>query len=180
MKTYNDVFVEELVVRQRPVFVTLIRLGTVLLGIVLTIAFYFLTGWFLGSYGSALFPALFALVCIGVFMVFRYSGLEYEYSFYSGDVDIDRIRGKRRRKRMMSFNCRDIDLMAPYSEKYESTIAGNFAHKLDARGSGQGMRDWIILINSANGERSVLAISPSDRMINAFRQFTRRDKFKED
>ena len=177
MKTYKDVFVEELVVRQRPLMVALLKAGIVVLAIILTIAFYFLTG-LLGQYGSALFPALFAVVCIAAFLGFRFLGLEYEYSFYSGDVDIDKIIGKRKRSNVMSFNCRNVELMAPYSEKYDKELES--AEILDARGSGAGERDWIALIKSETGEKKVLAFSPSDRMLDAFRQYVRGGKLKEE
>ncbi len=175
MKTYKDVFVEELVVRQRPLIVALLRVGIIILALVLIVAFYFVTGMLLGEYGSALFPALFAVVCIGVFLAFRFLGLEYEYSFYSGDVDVDKIIGKRKRMTVLSFNCRDIELMAPYSEKYDPELEN--AKLVDARGSGAGDRDWIILIKSETGERSALAFSPSERMLDAFRQYVRGGKF---
>ena len=109
MKTYNDVFAEDLVVRQRPLFVALVRCGSIVAGILLTIGAYFVTGMVLKNYSSAVFPMLFALIVIGVVMVFRFTGLEYEYSFYSGDVDIDKIVGKRKRTRLISFNCRDVE-----------------------------------------------------------------------
>lgn len=178
MKTYRDVFVEELVVRQRPLMVTLAKTGIVLLAVVLTVAFYFITGMLLGEYGAALFPALFALVCIAAFLGFRFLGLEYEYSFYSGLVDIDRIVGKRRRSEIMSFDCRDVELIAPYSEKYDAQLKD--AKLIDARGSGVGQRDWIVLVKSETGERSVLAFSPSDRMLDAFRQYVRGSRFMEE
>ncbi len=178
MKTYKDVFVEELVVRQRPLMVALLKVAAVLLGIVLTVAFYFVTGMFLGEFGSAVFPVLFALVCIGVFLAFRFLGLEYEYSFYSGEIDIDRIIGKRKRSTLLSFNCRDIELMTPYSESCDPLIGD--AKLIDARGSGAGQRDWIVIVKSETGEKTVLAFSPSDRMLDAFRQYVRGGKFKEE
>lgn len=178
MKTYKDVFVEELVVRQRPFIVGLIKFAAVLAGIILTIAFYFICGMLLGQYSSVLFPALFAIVCIAVFLTFRFLGVEYEYSFYSGDVDIEKILGKRKRSTVMSFSCRDVELMAPYSEKYDAELDG--INPVDARGSGAGDRDWIVVVKNDNGEKKVLAFSPSLRMQEAFRQYVRSGKFKED
>ncbi|MGI5935534.1 MAG: hypothetical protein ACOX7I_01835 [Oscillospiraceae bacterium] len=179
MKTYKDVFVEELVVRHRPAFAALLRIGAVLAGILLILAFYYLTGMVLGPYANAVFPALFALVCIGVFLVFRYMRLEYEYSFYSGDVDIDRILGKRKRTRLISFSCSDIELMAPYSPEHDNELNGQFDRKLDVRGTGKGERDWFIICNGQDGSRYIIAFSPSERLLDAFRQYVRRGKMKE-
>ena len=179
MKTYNDVFAEDLVVRQRPLFVALVRCGSIVAGILLTIGAYFVTGMVLKNYSSAVFPMLFALIVIGVVMVFRFTGLEYEYSFYSGDVDIDKIVGKRKRTRLISFNCRDVELMAPYTEANEADANGNFVQKLDVRGTGAGMRDWFVIVKSEDGSRRIFAFSPSDKMINAFRQFVRGTRFRD-
>lgn len=180
MRTYNDVFVEELVVRQRPGFTTLVRVGTAAAGIVLIVLFYYLSGLLLGEMGNAVFPALFALVCIAVFFAFRYIGLEYEYSFFSGDVDIDKIIGKRKRTNVMSFNCRDVEIMAPYGPRYESVAAGKFDQTVDARGNGKGRRDWFLVCRTTSGKRMILAFSPSDRLVGAFKQFVKRGSFKEE
>lgn len=180
MRTYNDVFVEELVVRRRPGFTALVRVGTVVAGIALTALFYYLSGLLLGEMGNAVFPALFALVCIAVFFAFRHIGLEYEYSFFSGDVDIDKIVGKRKRTGVMSFNCRDVEIMAPYGPQYERMVAGKFDQTVDARGNGKGRRDWFLICRTTDGKRMVLAFSPSDRLVGAFRQFVKRGNFREE
>jgi len=179
MNTYKDVFVEELVVRHRPAFAALMRIGAVLAGIFLILAFYYLTGMVLGPYASAVFPALFALVCIGVFMAFRYMRLEYEYSFYSGEVDIDRILGKRKRTRVISFSCSNVELMGPYSPESDSQLNGKFDRKLDVRGTGKGEKDWFIICSGQDGGRYIIAFSPSERLLDAFRQYVRRGKIRE-
>ena len=180
MKTYNDVFVEELVVRHRPAVAAAIRLGAVFLGIVLSFVFYYLTGVLLKQYSGALFPFLFAAVWVAVFLACRYVRLEYEYSFFSGDVDIERIRGKRKRDMLLSFSCRDVEIMAPYSEAYEETLSGSFDKKLDVRGTGKGEKDWFLIFRTEDGKRGVLAFSPSERMVDAFKQYIRGGKFHEE
>lgn len=179
MKKYNDVFVEELVTRRRPMFIMLVRIGTIVAALVLIGALYYLSGLLLGEYANAVFPALFAVVCIGVYLVFRNMALEYEYAFFSGDVDIDKIIGKRKRSTVMSFSCRDIEIIAPYGPKYESMISGSFDETLDARGIGAGTTDWFLICRT-NEKSKLLAFSPSDRMLEAFRGFAKKQSFKED
>lgn len=180
MKTYNDVFVEEMVKRSRPGFTLLIRAGSVVLAIVLIIVFYYFSGLLLGEYAGAVFPILFVAVWVGVFMAFRFLSLEYEYSFYSGDVDIEKIIGKRKRSAVLSFSCKDIEIMAPYGPKYEELVGGQFQKTLDVRGTGKGQRDWFIICRSQSGKRTVMAFSPSDRMLDAFRMFVKGGRFKEE
>lgn len=178
MNTYKDVFVEELVVRQTPFTVTLLRLGMLILAAVLSVVFRILTVKLLGNFAGAIYPGLFLVTWGAVFVIWRLLGKEFEYSFYSGDVDIEKIIGKRRRSNVLSFSCSRVTLMAPYSEKYDSQIKN--ARMIDARGSGNGKRDWVALINPENGEETALIFSPSDRMLDAFRQYVRGGRFKED
>lgn len=180
MKTYKDVFVEELVVRQRPGFTALVRVGTIAAALALIIAFYFLSGSLFGEYANAVFPAMFAIVIIGAFFALRYVGLEYEYSFFSGDVDVDKIVGKRKRSNVMSFSCNDVEIMAPYGPNYENMLSGQFEKTLDARGSGKGNRDWFLICRCTDGKRMVLAFSPSERLVGAFKQYVKRGCLREE
>lgn len=178
MNTYKDVFVEELVVRQTPITVTLLKLGMLIMAVVLSVVFRYLAVTLLGNFAGAVYPALFLLTWAAVFVIWRMLGKEFEYSFYSGDVDVEKIIGKRRRSNVLSFSCSRVTVMAPYSEKYDSQIKS--ARMIDARGSGAGERDWVVLINPENGEETALIFSPSDRMLDAFRQYVRGGRFKED
>lgn len=53
-----------------------------------------------------------ALIVIDVF-VFRGLNLEYEYLFVNGDLDIDKIMNKSKRKRVFSMNVADMEVLAP-------------------------------------------------------------------
>ena len=178
MKTYNDVFVEELVVRYGQGIILAVRLGFITVGAVLSLAVRYVCVSVLGEFTTAIFPALFALVWIGVFFACRFINLEYEYSFFSGDVDIDRIRGKRKRDTLVSFSCSEVEIMAPCGPAYDSMLQENFDKKTDARGSGKGERDWFLIYNLTDGGRGVLVFSPSDRLVGAFAQFLRGGRFR--
>lgn len=162
MSTFNDGFVEELVVRRQPLRDNLIRAALILAGLILCAL----------GFGTALFLPVLVLCCAGVFFAFRYIGTEYEYSFLSGDVSIDKIIGRRRRRTVLSFACRDVELFT--TEQPE----GQFEQTLDARGDGKGGRDWFLVTKAADGRRTLLAFSPSDRLLEAFRQSVRKSCFK--
>ena len=105
IKTYHDVFVEQLIRRERPGGEFLFKCGAVLLGLILITAAFILARTF--------FPFFFALVVILEFFAFVYTVKEFEYSFMNGDCDIDAIQGKRRRRTVSSYSCREVALMAP-------------------------------------------------------------------
>ncbi|MCL2030817.1 MAG: hypothetical protein FWG93_04665, partial [Oscillospiraceae bacterium] len=52
----------------------------------------------------------------------RRLNVEYEYIFTNGDIDFDIIYGRTRRKRLLSANCREFELMAPVKEEYRRGI----------------------------------------------------------
>ena len=53
-----------------------------------------------------------AMIVLDVFM-FRRLNVEYEYLFLNGDLDIDKIMNKAKRKKVFSVNVGDLELMAP-------------------------------------------------------------------
>ncbi len=52
------------------------------------------------------------MIVIDVLM-FRNLNVEYEYVFVNGDLDIDKIMNKARRKRMFSVDADQMELLAP-------------------------------------------------------------------
>lgn len=161
MKTYHDIFVEQLIRRERPGGELLFRLGCIFLGFILiTIAFVF---------GKSFFPVLFAVVIILEFFAFVYTVKEFEYSFVNGDFDIDEILGKRKRKQVFSCSAREIVSLQPVSEGAELP-AGEFTRTLDASVSKNAPDRWRMIVERQDGTREQLIFSPNDRLMAAFRE----------
>ena len=159
MKTYHDVFVEQLVRRRRPGGEAVFRLGAILLGLILiTLAFVLARNFF---------PVLFALVVILEFFAFVYTVKEFEYSFISGDVDIDLIRGKRKRSTIFSCSCRDISLMAPCGT-HEEALSEPFTRTTDASESTGGEGRWFFICQREDGSRELVYLTPNERLLDAF------------
>ena len=70
-----------------------------------------------GVAGFVIFhPLFFFVVVAGGFLtwaVVKYGDLEYEYTYIEGQLDIDRIYGKSRRKSMAKIDMEDLLLIAP-------------------------------------------------------------------
>lgn len=65
--------------------------------------------------GMILWPLLLAAVALGVasyFLIPRFD-LEYEYLYVNGELDIDRIMGKQKRKACASYSVENLEIMAP-------------------------------------------------------------------
>jgi len=165
MKVYQDVFVEQLVRRQRPGGETMFKLGTVFAGLVLITAAFLLAKNF--------FPVLFALVIILEFFAFVYTVKEYEYSFINGDVDIDKILGRRKRSTVLSVSCKEITAMAPCAG-HESTLQGSFTRTVDAAIGAKASDRWYFISERQDGSRELVYLSPNDRLLAAFKGYLGR------
>lgn len=74
-----------------------------------------------------LLPAVvFGFLCY--FMVPRFD-LEYEYLYVSGELDIDKIMGKQKRKRCASYNMDNLEILAPSN----SAELNRFKNKKDVK-----------------------------------------------
>ena len=98
----NEFYIEQLV-KQKATAPSIIMKLTCVSMVLITIFF-----WFVSE-----LPLLFALIIIVLaVLMYKRSNLEYEYQFYNGELDIDQIAGKQKRRRVFSIRLRDIDIMA--------------------------------------------------------------------
>ncbi len=66
-------------------------------------------------------PILIAAAIYGTVIYGRNFSLEYEYIFVNGVLDIDVIKGRARRKNLVSIPCRKIEYMGRMPKGYTST-----------------------------------------------------------
>lgn len=57
-------------------------------------------------------PLFLASIALAIFL-WKRTDLEFEYLYYSGEIDIDKIMGKQKRKRIFSASVKTIDIIAP-------------------------------------------------------------------
>lgn len=55
---------------------------------------------------------IFLVIGLDIF-IFRSLDVEYEYQYINGDIDIDKIMHKERRKNVFAANIKDMELLAP-------------------------------------------------------------------
>jgi len=160
MHVYNDVFVEELVRRKRFASEVVIRILIVIVAIILILAAFI----FLRPFS----PVITTLVVVVAWLGSRYTVVEYEYSFVNGELDIDQILGKRRRKNVLSVNCKTIKTF----EQYKGDEFDRRNNKIvDAARSLGSADNWVITTGIFDNGQEYLIFSPSERMIEAIRQY---------
>lgn len=167
---FDDTFVEELVVRRTTPLSMLIRILLVLFGVL-----FVLFGFLIIPY---VFPLCLAIICVAIWFLFRAQYVEYEYAFTNGDLDIDRIAGKRHRKQIVSIPESQIRVMAPYQAEYESEVVGyQVSRKYDVSASPKAADRWFLIYEPYEDDYGFLVFQPSPKMRAAMKKYL-KDRLK--
>ena len=166
----QDVYLEQLVKRKNNAVSILIRIGIVLGAVILSAAIFILSP-LAGPFSTILF-LIFALIVYGAYMAFISQSIEYEYIITNGDIDIDKIIAQRRRKRILSFKCRDIDKMGKYDANEHSSV--QYDKKYFVQDSADE-NPWYLAYTSPKRGRVLVVFSGYERVLNAMRPFLPRE-----
>ena len=163
----QDIFVEQIIQRRRSGTDYLIYVG---------LSLAFLVICFLGLFVIPMFGFLVIIAAgYGMYWVGTSRNLEFEYSVTNGDLTIDRIINRQRRKRVISFDCKDVEAIGKYkavdhqSKHYDK----KFFASLKADGSDEGA--WYITVRSAKyGGLCLVVFNPEERVLDSIRPFLPR------
>ena len=114
---------------------------------------------------------LLVAVALGVasYFVIPRTDLEYEYLFVNGEFDIDMVMAKSKRKKVMSVNLSEADLIAPLNSHKMDYYNGNSRMKTLDYSSGNPEHKRFAIIMKAGGENSRIIIEPDDEMAKAIK-----------
>lgn len=168
---YEDVFAEQLVKHKPRLKNIVIKVLAILMGVVVT-AF----GWLVTQ---NLYPVLLAAAWLGAWYIFTSENYEFEYSFTNGELDIDRIVAQRRRKRLLSTNCRTFVLMAPCDAEHEKLTENMvLARTVDYSSSPSANGRWFFVFTGTSGVMVKAIIEPTPRMLQVLKDAL-KDKVQE-
>jgi hypothetical protein len=154
----GDVFKEQIVKRKATKKDTLMRVGLILAVFVV----FFVSSIFLGGIG--LYVAFAA--GYGAYLLMGRLNVEYEYSFTNGELDIDIIYSKTRRKRLFSSHVNDFEIMAHTEDK---THMGDFPQTVEIKDFSSGdpaMSKYAFLLHQ-NGKATKVVWEPNESMLKA-------------
>ena len=121
----------------------------------------------------AAFPLFLGLVALAVVLLKRTS-LEYEYLYYAGDIDIDKIIGRQKRKRVLSTNIKDLEVLAPTGsvelQRYQDLKV------LDcSTNTGNPTYEMVVMIK---GQKTRVKFEPKEQIVDGMRMYDPRKVFK--
>ncbi len=164
-----DVFCEQLVLRKKSAAESIYKYGVIALAAML-IVFLVVFGvtFFAGSaLGVLIFIPL--LAAVGVFYLAKkmYGALdiEFEYSLTNGQFDIDKIINRNDRKRMITFECAEVERF----DKFDSSVStDNYSTRIFAANADSDSLYYFV-VNSQDNGKTIVIIEPNEKVLNGIK-----------
>ncbi len=160
----GDTFIEQLVKQRQTTSNLLKKCGL----IVLTVLSVFLV-----LLMPVLLPLPVLLIVLDVFLIKRMD-LEFEYSYFNGDLDIDKIMAKQSRKRVFSTDMESVIVVAPVGsielQPYKQLKCIDFS-------SNTGNGKVYELVTNSNGRKVKVLLEPSQELLDGMRMKAPRKVF---
>ena len=111
-------------------------------------------------------------VCVGAYYAITSRSVEYEYSITNGDITVDKIIFRRKRKRILSVDAHEVDAMGKYNPEQHrgKTYAGRYICSVN--GSGEG--SWYFSAHHPKKGYVLIVFDPEEKVLNAIRPFLPR------
>ena len=163
----NETYVEWLVKKKTPAYMTLLRI----LSVMLTVCFVLV--------GLVYVPALLIGIALGVASYFIYmnSDLEYEYLYVDKELTVDKVMAKSKRKRAAVYDMGKLEILAPV----KSWRLDNYKNRTDKAvdySSGEEKQPDTRYVMFYDGKQKVI-IEPNEELIKAIQTVAPRKVFKD-
>ena len=168
---YQDVFVECMVKKRMSGKDYLIFLGIGLAGAALIFAG--IIGFLLTGVLSIAFFA-FVGVIAGAYYLFSRRNIEFEYAVTNGDVSIDKIVSRRSRKRLTSFDSKDVEEFGDYAPKAEALKSRRVDKVIFASAYDDGHESKYVIAKSKKTGMTLIVFDPDERTVDAIKPFLPR------
>ncbi|MCD8131987.1 MAG: DUF6106 family protein [Lachnospiraceae bacterium] len=153
----NETYVEWLVDRKMTGKGKALRAGCIAL-IVLAVLFYLMT---------ASSVALFVIIIFGIatWFAFRYTKIEYEYSYVDREISVDRIANKTSRRRVAVYDLGKVEIIAPEKSVHLDGFKHKQYKKVDYTGNSKEPQNPIFIMYYNTGVQAYFELN--DEFANA-------------
>lgn len=166
-----DFFSEHIIKRKKT---TQDVMSVIITFMVAFMAFYLILVQFGAGKLAVLIPIEIALVIFGVYMVISSLNVEYEYSVTNGELDIDKIIAKRKRKKFVRLNLKDVEYFALLDDKHIAVAEDPSVDcVMDASGSIDSPNVYFVIFFN-NSQKVCLLFEPTKEMVENFANYIPR------
>lgn len=170
-----DTFSEYIVSRKKGTKEILKIAGILLALLVVMMAITVLT--FMSAAFASVSFVLLAAAIFGAYYLITGQDIEYEYIVTNGEIDVDMIIHRRKRKRLITVHSRTFDVVAPVgSAEHRSEENATYTRVIDAS-SGRDNGKAYFASFSKDGQKIKLVFEPTEKMLEAFKTFVPRNVF---
>ncbi|ADH61467.1 conserved hypothetical protein [Thermoanaerobacter mathranii subsp. mathranii str. A3] len=167
-----DAFIEKLVKRQKTSKDTLFSIGVVVAALIVVFGVIPLIPIVRNLWIFFLF--LFAYLA---YYLIRSRNIEFEYSLTNSELDVDKIIDQKKRKHVISVDCRDFEVMAKInSDKFTQDIK-TIKNRIEAV-SSMSSPDVYFAVFEDKGLKTVLFFEPNEKMIEVIARYIPRKLFR--
>ena len=164
-----DMFIEKIVRRRKSgldmLIIALIALITLVASFLLTI--------YIPQFSLLLIAGI---IYIAYIFISR-RNVEYEYAVTNGDLDIDIIINQKKRKRMLSANCKEFEVVARVNSPQYTNEIKTCKNIKDFSSHNKEAEVWFISMRK-EGQHTVILFEPLAQMIDNFAIFIPRKVFR--
>ncbi len=158
----GDLYAECLVKKERSTKDMMIKLGSIAAIVILL--------WFSIFAMLFLLPVVIVAACLVYFFVLPRTDIEYEYLYVNGELDVDMVMAKKKRKKANTFDLNQADLVAPLNSRRMEYYNGNSRLKVLDYSSGNPNAKRYAMITSANQQNCKVILEPDETMINMMKK----------
>ncbi len=164
-----DTFIEKLVTKKKAA-ADLVIIALVVAAILLVLFFFLATNIRIGM-GIDLLLVV-GVIYLGI-RIITSRNVEYEYIVTNGDLDIDMIVSKRKRKRIFSANCKEFEIVAPVKSSSFSQHVQSIKNRIDASSSIDSPDAYFATL-TYNNNKTLVIFEPDERMLKNFKIYIPR------
>ena len=162
----SDLYTEEIIKKEKTAKDTLIKV-LLIIGTAVAVLSLMVLGWV-----SLILIAVFA---VADFFVMPTLDLEYEYLYVNGEIDIDKIMSKQKRKRVFSGDTASLELLAPtQSHELDHYKSRTDIKKSDFSSGRKDAKTYTMILKKEQGMEMVI-FEPSEVIVKDMKRMAPRE-----
>lgn len=167
MSTNNDVFKEQLVER-KPQSADMIKKAGIIIGALASIVLLSMV-----QFLAAFLMPIVVVEAFLIFMVLRRFNVEYEYILTNGELDIDKIMNKQKRKKVLSVDVKSFETMVSVKSGAYAGEVSQFNKLIDVSSGVVNEQTYAALFTKDN-QVVKLVFEPNEMLLKAIKGYIPR------